>query len=165
MGGRAVPTLRSPYSLFPTHYPPYFHILAHSLAISCTFLHLRKSQLFSFHGIAHSSTKNRGWGTPAASTLTPARITESDAQIAGSQPPVTSHSALYPAISRFCANGHSSSIHCPSQWNPVRSAIPGISSAAYLCELSVQMVSSSLSMIRRPVAGIFTACRQVERKC
>src|SRR5216684_192292 len=89
MGGRAVPTLRSPYSLFPTHYPPYFHILAHSLAISCTFLHLRKSQLFSFHGIAHSSTKNRGWGTPAASTLTPARITESDAQIAGSQSRVT----------------------------------------------------------------------------
>src|SRR6266566_5329233 len=29
-----------------------------------TLLHLQKSQLFSFHGLAHSSRRNRGWGTP-----------------------------------------------------------------------------------------------------
>jgi len=34
---------------------------------------------------------------------------------------------LYPAITGFCANGHSRSIHCPSQRNPVRFAISGIS--------------------------------------
>jgi len=55
------------------------------------------------------------------------------------------------------------SIHCPSQRNPVRSAISGISSALYLCELSVQMVSSSFSMNRRlaperaPFAGAWSA--------
>src|SRR5882762_10033112 len=48
---------------------------------------------------------------------------------ASHQSRVTSHFALYPAISRFCAKGHSRSIHCPSQRNPVRAAISGISSA------------------------------------
>jgi len=53
------------YNLLPS-YPLSFHTLAHSFAISCIFLHLRNQQLFSFHGITHSSTKkNRGWG-PAA---------------------------------------------------------------------------------------------------
>src|SRR5438045_2722842 len=49
----------------------------------------------------------------------------------------------YSAIKRFCANGHSRSIHWPSHLNPVRFAISRISSARYLCELSVQIVSSS----------------------
>src|SRR5713101_726400 len=65
----------------------------------------------------------------------------------------TGHSCRYAAISRFCANGHSRSIHCPSHRNPVRAAISGISSALYLCELSVQMVSSSFSMNRKLPAG------------
>ncbi len=68
----------------------------------------------------------------------------------------TGHSCRYAAISRFCAKGHSRSIHCPSQRNPVRAAISGISSALYLCELSVQMVSSSFSMNRKLAAGMCT---------
>src|SRR5580693_8706154 len=46
------------------------------------------------------------------------------------------------ATSRLSAKGHSVSIHCESQRKPLRSAIAEISSARYLCELSVQMVSS-----------------------
>jgi len=53
----------------------------------------------------------------------PPRVTEHGSRI-------TSYESLcYPAISRFCANGHSPSIHCASQRNPVRAAISGISSA------------------------------------
>lgn len=39
---------------------------------------------------------------------------------------------VYSARRRFCANGHSSSIHWASHRKPVRSAISGISSALYL---------------------------------
>src|SRR2546422_841722 len=70
--------------LFPVS-DPLSPVFSHFCALFCTFLHLRKSQIFSFHGIAHSSTKNRGEVTPAASTLTPARITQSGAQVAGTQ--------------------------------------------------------------------------------
>src|SRR5205807_1070375 len=66
---------------------------------------------------------------------------------------------------RFCAKDHSSSIHCASQRKPVRSAISGTSSALYLWELSVQIVSSSLRTIRKLAAGMRTLCRHVERKC
>ena len=47
----------------------------------------------------------------------------------------------YIATSKFCANGHSWSIHWPSQRNPVSAAISNTSSGLYLCELSVQMLS------------------------
>jgi hypothetical protein len=33
---------------------------SNSCALSCTFLHSRKTQLFSFHAIAHSASKNEG---------------------------------------------------------------------------------------------------------
>src|ERR1700737_2809797 len=104
-----VPALRNHHPLFPIPYPPFFHILAHSLANFCTFLHLQKSQLFSFLGIAQSSTKNRGGPQPRRS-----RPIEQLRTGPKSRAPVTSHFALYPAISRFCANGHSRSIHWPS---------------------------------------------------
>src|SRR5258708_2904545 len=77
---------------------------------------------------------------------------------------VVIHFAVYSAISRFCANGHSLSTHWASQQNPVRAAISGISSAWYLCELSVQIVSPSPNMIRRLAARMCTVCRRVERK-
>src|SRR6266404_3235846 len=63
------------YNLLPS-YPLFFHTLAHSFAISCIFLHLRNQQLFSFHGITHSSTKkNRGWGPAAWSPKKTRRFT------------------------------------------------------------------------------------------
>src|SRR5215469_3849154 len=71
----------------------------------------------------------------------------------------------YSAIRRFWAKGHSESIHWASQRKPVRSAISGMSSALYLCELSVQMVSSSSSKARRLAAGMCTLWRHVARKC
>src|SRR5207249_1982359 len=48
----------------------------------------------------------------------------------------------YSARRRFWAKGHSESSHWASQRKPVRAAISGISSALYLWELSVQIVSS-----------------------
>src|SRR6267143_5058630 len=151
-------------------------VFSYSCALSCNFLHffaLGKIAILLFSwDCALFDKKTGGCGTPAASTLTPARITQSGARAASHRPAptssgsrVTSHSALYPAISRFCAKGHSRSIHCPSQRNPVRAAISAISSARYLCELSVQMVSSSSSMNRRLAAGTCTVCRHVERRC
>src|SRR6266566_5844376 len=53
MGGGGTSSLPTThYSLSP--------IFSSSCTLICIFLHLRKSQLFFFHGIAHSSTKNRG---------------------------------------------------------------------------------------------------------
>src|SRR6267142_415850 len=96
MGGRGVPTLRSHYSLFPIPIPCLFKFLR-------TFLHLRKSQLFSFHGIAHSSTqKKQGWGTPTVSTLTPARIAKS-----GPKPGAASHRPA-PTLSALRITSHQS---------------------------------------------------------
>src|SRR5260370_22948971 len=79
--------------------------------------------------------------------------------------PTAIEGALYPAISRFCAKGHSSSTHCPSHRNPVRSAIASTSVCRYLCELSVQIVSPSLSITRTFAAGIFTHSLRVQRTC
>jgi len=48
---------------FPTPYPLSFHILAHSLALFCTFLHSSKTQLFCFQALPHSLPKTtRGGG-------------------------------------------------------------------------------------------------------
>src|SRR5713101_983181 len=63
MGCGGVRTFRNSVTI-PIPYSVSFHTLAHSFAIFCTFLHLKKTQVFSFHGITHSSTKNRGWRTP-----------------------------------------------------------------------------------------------------
>src|SRR5260370_29513463 len=71
-GCRGVPTLLNHYSLSPTSYPLSFHILAHSFALFCTFLHSRKMQLICFHTIPPSLRKTRGVGYPlakAASTV------------------------------------------------------------------------------------------------
>src|SRR6266446_1321645 len=75
------------------------------------------------------------------------------------------YAAPHSTMSRFCANGHSWSIHSPSQRKPVRAAISPASPARYLCELSVQMVSPSASITRSPAAGISTRCRRVDRRC
>src|SRR6266446_321364 len=111
MGGRrGVPTLRTT-TLYFLPYPLSFHILA------------------------HSRQKNSG-GVPGSLNLDACSNNAERGPSRGQ--PVTSHFADYPAMSSFCAKGHSRSIHCPSQCNPVRAASAGISSAWYLCELSVR---------------------------
>src|SRR5712692_3631308 len=51
-------------SAFPKFYPFSFHTLAHSFALFCVFLHLPKTQLFSFQSVPHSLQKTtRGGGT------------------------------------------------------------------------------------------------------
>ena len=72
MGGGAPPP-RDPDCLSPTPCPllvpskaegsPFF---SHSCAIFCTFLHSRKSQLFSFQAIPHSLRKTTRGGGPSA---------------------------------------------------------------------------------------------------
>src|SRR5258707_9838587 len=79
--------------------------------------------------------------------------------------PKTGDVLLHSTTSKFCANGHSPSIHCSSHRNPVRSAICTTSVGRYLCELSVQIVSPSLSIIRKFAAGTATRCLRVDRKC
>src|SRR5258708_31651520 len=48
---------------------------------------------------------------------------------------------LYRAMSKFSAKAHSESSHWETHWKPFRRAIPEMSFARYLCELSVQIVS------------------------
>src|SRR5712664_2024477 len=50
----------------PSTQPFSFHILAHSFALFCIFLHLQKTYLFCFHAIPHSlqKKKHEGWGAP-----------------------------------------------------------------------------------------------------
>src|SRR5579863_1817615 len=60
------------------------------------------------------------------------------------------------ATSKLSAKGHSVSTHCESQRKPLRRAIAEISSARYLCELSVQMVSSFKKGTVQPARGIVT---------
>src|SRR5579863_6184808 len=60
------------------------------------------------------------------------------------------------AISRLSAKGHSVSIHCEPQRKPLRFAIAEISSARYLCELSVQIVSFFKKDTAHPACGIVT---------
>ena len=65
-------------------------------------------------------------------------------------------SCSHSAISKLSAKGHSVSIHCESQRKPLRCAIAEISSARYLCELSVQMVSSFRKDTVHPARGMVT---------
>ncbi len=48
-----------------------FHTLAHSFALSCIFLHSRKTQLFSFQAIPHSLPKNTRVGVGPLPTISP----------------------------------------------------------------------------------------------
>ena len=119
-------------------------------------------------GVAFSSTDFSLWGSVSKPGLFPrAKIDEphitensrkSKISTSSNGTPQTEVCATWnhSAISRLSAKGHSVSIHCESQRKPLRAAIAEISSARYLCELSVQMVSSFKNETLHPERGIVT---------
>src|SRR5260370_22605669 len=141
VGGRRLFGTTIPYFL------PSIPFVFISLRTLCTHQNLNP---FVFNRFRTLCQKPPGVGTPVDSSL-PLISLEGGGYLKD-WGPTSVEGALYPAISRFYAKGHSPSIHCPSQRNPVRAAISRISPAWYLCELSVQMVSSSSSMSRRLAA-------------
>src|SRR5260370_21015205 len=64
---KGTPSSSATPPFLPIPYPLSFHILAHSFAFSCIFLHSPKTQLFCFQSIPHSLPKTPGWGAHAYS--------------------------------------------------------------------------------------------------
>ncbi len=70
--GDGLPVTRTPtrHSSVATAFKSFFfHSIAHSFALFCTFLHLPKTQPFSFQGVAHSLPKMRGCGCSQRSNV------------------------------------------------------------------------------------------------